>query len=937
MNPRSVYNKSDEFKTFIEQKEVDVVFMSESWERQNLSLKESLQLDSHEIISNVYQRKGAGGRPAIFVDQSKFEIEDLTNKYIQIPWGVEAVWCLLTPKNVSTDSLVQKIACCALYVSPSSQKKKLLLDHISDAYNLLSKKYPNGLHFCLSGDTNHLKLDSILSLDSRFAQIVNKPTRMNPPAVLDTIITSLGPYYQEPECLDPLDNDPDKKGASSDHRIVICKPISVVNNKPIRQIREIKFRPLPQSGFDKFEEWLIDERWESIYDAETAHLMAENFQNMLMDKVNEIFPIKVQKFKTGDKPWFSFKLRKIDRKRKRIYSKERKSAKWKVLDQKFRKEMKKAKSSFYEKNLSNLKHTDPRKWYSSLKRLGSDNWQSSEVLSIEEIKHLSDKEQAEKIASHFSKIPNEYDSLKSEDIVVPTFNPSEVPQFSLSKVWFALKHIKTNKADVQGDIPARLIKKFASYLAEPLTHIYNTSMLRGEYPSIYKYEVSTPIPKVQPTEKVSQLRNISGLPNFDKIFEKLLAELVISDMEKSLDPSQFGNRKGLSIQHYLISMIHRILTVVETNSSKEAFAVIASLVDWNNAFPRQCPKLGVESFQKNGVRPSLIPLLTNYFQGRKMVVKWHGVISEPKDINGGGPQGATLGLLEYLSQSNDCANFVSEEDRFKFVDDLTILEIVDLLSVGITNYNIKEHVPSDVSEENSFIPMENLKTSAWMKNLEKWSSEKKMLINGNKSKCMIFNFTNKYQFNTRVNLSGEQLEFVDHTKLLGSIISQDLSWELNIKNIVKKANARMQLLRRVASFGAPIEDLKQIYILFVRSQLEHSATVWHSGLTVDNIDDLERVQKTALRIILGSKYRTYNQALTLLDLSTLHERRENLCLKFTRNCLKHPRLKDWFPIHEKKHHMQTRNTETFHIQHTRTKRLQDSPIIYMQRLLNKHK
>ena len=127
------------------------------------------------------------------------------------------------------------------------------------------------------------------------------------------------------------------------------------------------------------------------------------------------------------------------------------------------------------------------------------------------------------------------------------------------------------------------------------------------------------------------------------------------------------------------------------------------------------------------------------------------------------------------------------------------------------------------------------------------------MINANKSKCMIFNFTNKYQFNTRINLSGEQLEFVDNNKILGSIISQDLSWDLNIKNIVRKANARMQLLRRVASFGAPIEDLKQIYILFVRSQLEHSATVWHSGLTVENTDDLERVQKTALKIILGSK------------------------------------------------------------------------------------
>ena len=95
------------------------------------------------------------------------------------------------------------------------------------------------------------------------------------------------------------------------------------------------------------------------------------------------------------------------------------------------------------------------------------------------------------------------------------------------------------------------------------------------------------------------------------------------------------------------------------------------MIDWNNAFPRQCPKLGVESFLKNGVRPSLIPLLTNYFQNRKMSVKWHGQRSVPRILKGGGPQGATLGLIEYLSQSNNSADVVDVKDRFKFVDDLS--------------------------------------------------------------------------------------------------------------------------------------------------------------------------------------------------------------------------------------------------------------------------
>ena len=113
----------------------------------------------------------------------------------------------------------------------------------------------------------------------------------------------------------------------------------------------------------------------------------------------------------------------------------------------------------------------------------------------------------------------------------------------------ALLQLETNKSTVQGDFPAKLTKQFAAYLAEPLTDIYNTTLRRGEYPEIYKFEISTPVTKVHPPRKISDLRNISGLLNFDKVLEKLISQLIISDMEVKFDPSQFGNQKGISIQH----------------------------------------------------------------------------------------------------------------------------------------------------------------------------------------------------------------------------------------------------------------------------------------------------------------------------------------------------------------------------------------------------
>ena len=209
-----------------------------------------------------------------------------------------------------------------------------------------------------------------------------------------------------------------------------------------------------------------------------------------------------------------------------------------------------------------------------------------------------------------------------------------------------------------------------------------------------------------------------------------------------------------------------------------------------------------------------------------------------------------------------------------------------------------------------------------------------MIINEKKTKVMIFNFTDNYKFTTKLSLNDTNLEIVQKTKLLGVILTDDLKWSENTRELVKKAYSRMELLRKVASFKPPIDDLKNIYMLYIRSILEQSCVVWHNSLTEENSEDLERVQKAAVKIMLGEKYTDYENGLLKVDLDKLSERRENLCLKFAKNCLKSEKTKDLFKMNEKTHNMEVRNTEIFQVNHANTGRLKDSPIPYMQRLLN---
>ena len=166
-----------------------------------------------------------------------------------------------------------------------------------------------------------------------------------------------------------------------------------------------------------------------------------------------------------------------------------------------------------------------------------------------------------------------------------------------------------------------------SYLCQPLAHIINTQLQRGEFPDVWKIEQVSPIPKIYPTLERKQLRKISIFKQLGKISEKIIADMVIDDLSRTLDKSQFGNQKGLSINHYLIKLINKILASLDNNNLGEPKAVILNLYDWKSAFDMQCPKLGIESFARNGVRSCLLPVLKNFLQNRKIKVKWHNKIA----------------------------------------------------------------------------------------------------------------------------------------------------------------------------------------------------------------------------------------------------------------------------------------------------------------------
>ena len=138
--------------------------------------------------------------------------------------------------------------------------------------------------------------------------------------------------------------------------------------------------------------------------------------------------------------------------------------------------------------------------------------------------------------------------------------------------------------------------------------------------------------------------------------------------------------------------------------------------------------------------------------------------------------------------------------------------------------------------------------------------------------------------------------------------------------------------------------------------------MWHPGLTLADSHKLEKLQKTALAIILGrcyinykpyykidNKLATYEEALKTLRLETLKQRREDLITKFAKDILKSSAHRTMLP--EEKPGVNTRQrlllpgNSTAHKREIivlkdskpGTTRFENSPIPYMIKTINKLK
>ena len=100
---------------------------------------------------------------------------------------------------------------------------------------------------------------------------------------------------------------------------------------------------------------------------------------------------------------------------------------------------------------------------------------------------------------------------------------------------------------------------------------------------------------------------------------------------------------------------------------------------------------------------------------------------------------------------------------------------------------------------------------------------------------MMVNLTTKFslareKFSTRFVVNKKLIERKYVTKVLGVWLQENGEWAKNTAELCKKLYAKMGMLRKLKYAGVGLNDLLDLYKLFIRGSAEFCSVAWHSGL-----------------------------------------------------------------------------------------------------------
>ena len=490
------------------------------------------------------------------------------------------------------------------------------------------------------------------------------------------------------------------------------------------------------------------------------------------------------------------------------------------------KQMKKNPKFFY---------TYVKKNQKTVSRIGPLQDEKGKLTSEPEVKANLLQKQYTKVFSNpkNAKPKNEYKDKCESEINDISITVNDVKE--------AIKDIPSYSAPGPDKLPAILLKECSEEIAEAIVMIWRRSVDTSEIPQMMKLQTIIPVYKKENKALPENYRPVSLTSHLIKIFGRIVRKQIIKHIEDNrlLSENQHAFRAGRSCLTQLLQHMDAVLKSLENNLNIDVV-----YLDFSKAFDYVDHNMLLKKVKQFGIKGKLYSWIESFITNRYQQVLVDGKLSSRERVVSGVPQGTVLGPLLFLIFIDDLESSLKHSILRIFADDSKLVKEIQ---------NKDDHCELQDDLNAAII----------------WAANNNMELNQSKFQLLQYGkeeLKSPYVANTKT------LKNESEVKDLGVFMSDDLSWETQIHEAVKKGRKYSGWILR-SFFSREPEIIISLFKTYVIPQLEYASILW-TPYKISDINKIEGIQRTITSKVEGMNQLNYHQRLHKLKLYSMMRRRE---------------------------------------------------------------
>ena len=820
LNARSLIPRLDEVNILLEQEDVDILCISETWLGPNVSNR-VLVFPGYSIArcDRAVQRGARNKRGGGVAILTREGLRSTTLDFGGAHPAVESLWLSVTGPGRRT------VTVGAIYRPPNSPIAKgleLIEEQLQTAAVTNKPVVVMGdfnidqLNDTKPGTLAFKRIISGLSL----TQLVDMPTHIHPtPTLLDLVLTNATDQHTSIKVLSE---------AVADHQPVIFS--AQICRQRLPRPSPITTRPWRRLNWDALRLRLLTADWESLYIAVGVDEKLTAFMNVWNSAIDELCPTITVSRRRPDCPWLrddpdlATAIEERDAARRtwersgspearRQYQLRRNNVKGHLI---------RAKRRYLCEGLL----TDRRGFWSRIKRFAlqpagaiPSASASDDVAARADDFNKYFASVGERVAADVAQAGCAGAGPRPPRVCAATLELRPVTLPELSK---AIGSMSSSRAAGVDEVPLHAIVNCFPVIGPHLLHLINRSIVTAVFPEAWKLARVIPIHKSGDQSDPSNFRPISILSVLSKILEKVVAIQLMSYLTQNniLSPHQYAYRPSHSTEHAMLDAVDWIEKHVD-----DGHVVSLASIDLSKAFDSVNHALLLNKLEWYGVSSAWF---ASYLYNRRQVVTGGG--SDPLHVSHGVAQGSILGPILFLLVTNDISSFLTHGRLLSYADDTQILDHSPPTAVGLSS--LKARVEKSLSE------------------LQTWFQQNSLKMNPRKTSFTLIGTKQTLAKTPGFEItSGLTIQPSKTVKILGVLLDQQLTWQSHIDAVVRRCNAITISLFKVRHHLTP-EVRKLLVETHVLPHIHYCLSVWGGAAQCH----LHRVQKSlnlAARMVSG--------------------------------------------------------------------------------------